>query len=233
MNDETMNLMQLAAYLHRDAREVSRLAEKGELPGRRVAGDWRFSRAEVNHWLETQLGDLTDQQLTQLEGKPATEDGSPLLTTLIMPACVAVPLRARTRASALSELVDLAGQSGQVVDADAVLAAVKQREDLLSTALEGGIAVPHPRRPLPAAIDESVVAYGRTLAGIPFGAPDGRLTDIFFLICCRDDRTHLRVLARLSRLILRKGFVESLRAAETAEATLAAVTSAENRLTQQ
>jgi nitrogen PTS system EIIA component len=41
------------------------------------------------------------------------------------------------------------------------------------------------------------------------------LTDLFFLVCCRDDSTHLRVLARLSRLMLRPGFLEELRTAES------------------
>jgi PTS system nitrogen regulatory IIA component len=68
---------------------------------------------------------------------------------------------------------------------------------------------------LPAALGESVIAFGRTASPIPFGAPGGELTDIFFLICCRDDRTHLRVLARLTRLLQRHGFLEELREAET------------------
>jgi PTS system nitrogen regulatory IIA component len=76
------------------------------------------------------------------------------------------------------------------------------------------VAIPHPHRPLPGALGEAVVAYGRTASGIPFGADLGGLTDLFFLVACRDDRTHLRVLARLSRLLLRPGFLDELRAAE-------------------
>jgi nitrogen PTS system EIIA component len=41
------------------------------------------------------------------------------------------------------------------------------------------------------------------------------LTDLFFLVSCRDATTHLRVLARLSRLMMRPGFFAELRAAET------------------
>jgi PTS system nitrogen regulatory IIA component len=41
------------------------------------------------------------------------------------------------------------------------------------------------------------------------------LTDLFFLVLCRDDRTHLRVLARLTRLFIRPGFLDELRAAES------------------
>src|SRR6202008_5011180 len=143
----------------------------------------------------------------------------PLLASVLSEATTAVPLPAMTRASVLKELVVLAEQSWQVYDPEAVLEAVKQREEMGSTALPSGVAIPHPRRPLPAALGEAVMAYGRTASPMPFGAPSGGLTDIFFLVCCRDDRTHLRVLARLTRLLLRPEFLDELRAAETAGET--------------
>jgi PTS system nitrogen regulatory IIA component len=143
---------------------------------------------------------------------------------------MAVPLPATTRASVLKELVQLAEQTWQVYDPVAILEAVRQREELASTALEGGVAIPHPHRPLPAALGESLLAYGRTEAGIPFGGARGALTDIFFLVCCRDDRTHLRVLARLSRLFLRPGFLNELRQADSAAATRDILLAAERDL---
>ena len=128
---------------------------------------------------------------------------------------MAVPLAASTRASVLKELVALAEQTWQVYDPTAIREAIRQREEMATTALPSGVAIPHPRRPLPNALGESLMAYGRTTSGIPFGAPHGTLTDMFFLVCCRDERTHLQVLARLSRLLLRPGFVDELRAADT------------------
>jgi len=128
-------------------------------------------------------------------------DGEPLLASLLSEASVAVPLGASSRASVLKGLVSLAEQSWQVYDPEAVLDAVRQREEMASTALPSGVAIPHPRRPLSAALGESVLAYARTASPIPFGASQGVLTDMFFLVCCRDDRTHLRVLARLTRAV--------------------------------
>jgi PTS system nitrogen regulatory IIA component len=117
-----------------------------------------------------------------------------------------------------------------VYDPQAILEAIRQREEVRSTALPSGVAIPHPHRPLPAALGESLVAYGRTTSPIPFGAPNGNLTDIFFLVCCRDDRTHLRVLARLSRLLLRPDFLDQLRAAETPQQTWEVIHRAEQDL---
>jgi PTS system nitrogen regulatory IIA component len=101
---------------------------------------------------------------------------------------------------------------------------------MASTALPSGVAIPHPHRPLAAALGESLMAYGRTASGVPFGSANGDMTDIFFLVCCRDDRTHLAVLARLSRLLLRPGFLDALRAADTPQETWEVIHAAEQEL---
>jgi PTS system nitrogen regulatory IIA component len=233
MGSDMMDMEQLAAYLQRDVREVGKLASRGHLPGHKVGGEWRFARAEINQWIEKQMPTLTEKELTNLESSASRGDVTePLVASLLSEASVAVPLAASTRASVLKELVALAEQSWQVYDPEAILDAVRQREEMASTALPSGVAIPHPRRPLPAALGESVMAFGRTASGVPFGDPNGGLTDLFFLVCCRDDRTHLRVLARLTRLFLRPGFLDELRAAQTPGEAWQAIVSAEQQLLQ-
>ena len=228
MQNEVMDLDQLAAYLHRDVREVSKLANRGNLPGKKVGGEWRFASYDINYWLETQMHAFTEVELAAIERRGGTE---PLLGSMLSEATVAVPLLASTKASVLKELVNLAEQSWQIYDTGALLSAIKQREELGTTALESGIAIPHPQQPLSdKAQGEAVVAFARTTRGIPFGAPDGGLTDLFFLVCCRDARTHLRVLARLSRLMLRPGFLDELRQTESVSDTLQRIESAEREL---
>jgi nitrogen PTS system EIIA component len=228
MNDEVMDLATLAAFLNRDARDLSKWASRGYIPAQKVGGEWRFHRAEINHWLESQMHGYTEQQLAALEqGAKGEHEEEPLLSVLLTEATTAVPLMATTRAAVLRELVNVADQSGHVYDPEAILDAIRAREELATTALDSGVAIPHPRRPLPHALGESVIAYGRTSSGIPFGAPHGILTDIFFLICCRDDRTHLQVLARLSRLLLRPFFLNELRNADTPAETCELIQSAE------
>jgi nitrogen PTS system EIIA component len=230
MGSDMMDLTELAAYLHRDAREVSKLASRGYLPGHKVGGEWRFARAEINHWIETQMHAYTEEELSALEAGGRRNSSPELIVANLLPQpCVAVPLPASTRTSVLKELVNLAEQSWQVYDPQAVLDAIKAREEMGSTSLANGVAIPHPRRPLPNALGESLIAYGRTASGIPFGK-DGSLTDIFFLVCCRDDRTHLQVLARLSRLLLRPDFLDSLRAADNAAESWEIITAAERDL---
>ena len=121
MSNDMMDLRQLASYLQRDVRELSKMASRGHLPGHKVGGQWRFAPAEINHWLETQMPDYTEQQLTAVETGPGRGDeGQPLVTGLLTETTIAVPLPATTRTSVLKELVNVAERSWQVYDGAAM-----------------------------------------------------------------------------------------------------------------
>ena len=67
MADDDFDIQRLAAYLHVDPAQVARLADRGRLPGRKVAGQWRFSPAAIHHWLEERMGLSSDDELKQME----------------------------------------------------------------------------------------------------------------------------------------------------------------------
>jgi PTS system nitrogen regulatory IIA component len=210
---------------------VGKLASRGLLPGRKVNGEWRFARAEIAHWLENRLHEYGEAELRALETAHAPETPEPLLGNLLSETTTAVPLGAASRSSVLRELVKLASQAWQVYDPDAVLAAIQAREEMGSTALPSGVAIPHPHRPLPDnVLGDSLVCFGRTPRAIPFGGDRGRLCDLFFLVLAADERTHLRVMARLSRLLLRGGLIEGLRSTESPNEAYDILTAAEGEL---
>ena len=220
MSRDFYTLDELVQTLGRDRRQVEKLINRGIIPGRRIGGEWRFNEIEVTHWLEQDLRGLDDQGLAQLEQSQQSSELnelSPIEALLQVETCE-VPLDAGTRPAVLQALLEVAGRTWHVWDPASVLKAVKEREDVMSTAFENGVAIPHPRNPLPEALGQSVIAFGRTLSGIPFGAPRRQLTDLFFLVLARDAATHLQILARLGRILNRSGFVDQLRNTETARA---------------
>jgi nitrogen PTS system EIIA component len=129
-------------------------------------------------------------------------------------------------------MVELAAKTGYLWDPAEMAEAVEARENLHPTALDNGVALLHPRRPLPQILEEPLLALGRTVQGIPFGGEGGQLTDIFFLICSVDVSQHLRTLARLSRLISTEGFLPAIRSAADATDVLRAVEQFEQPLDQ-
>ena len=232
MADDDFDIESLAAYLHLATAQVARLVERGKLLGRKVQGQWRFSRAEIHHWLEDRIGLSDESELTEMEGflrhAPAMAEGLPSIAELLPIEAIAVPLLARTRGSVIKEMVEVAARTGLVWDTARLADAVGAREELHSTALESGVALLHPRRPMSSILGGSVVAFGRTDGGVPFGG--SMLTDLFFLICSVDDRGHLQVLARLSRLVAGADFLASLRDASDSQAVHELVEHAEEAL---
>ncbi|HZN36385.1 MAG TPA: PTS sugar transporter subunit IIA [Pirellulaceae bacterium] len=218
----------LAAYLHLAPQQVLKMAERGSVPGRKIGGQWKFSQAEIHHWLEERIGAGDDAEIAQVQGllDKAAEQKEPAtvrISELLLPEAIAIPLDARTRSSVIKSMVELAAKTGHLWDAAEMTEAVEAREKLHPTALDSGVALLHPRRPLGQILAQPLLALGRTQRGIPFGSERGQLTDLFFLICSVDDSQHLRTLTRLSRLISTAGFLEELRAADSAEQALSAV----------
>ena len=218
MATDDFDVDSLAAYLHMTPPQVLRLADRGKLPGRKVGGEWRFSQQEMHHWLETRIGLSDEEELVEVErvlqrrGAPG-EDQPILISELLRPEAIEVPLGARTRGSVIREMTRLAAATGLLWDAEKMAEAVQAREDLYPTTTEGGVALLHPRRPLPSLLAEPLLALGITQGGIAFGGGRSALTDVFFLICSVSDPEHLRTLARLSRLIGDADWMQQIRRA--------------------
>jgi PTS system nitrogen regulatory IIA component len=234
MHDEDFDIDSLAAFLHLTPQQVMRLADRGKVPGRKVGGEWRFSAAEIHHWLEERIGLSDDAELAQMEtvlhrsGRPVD---APLSIADMLPLeAIAVPLPARTRGSVITAMTELAANTGLLWEPEKMAEAVRAREDMHPTALDNGIALLHPRRPMAGSLGEAFLAFGRTETGIPFGSSRGVMTDLFFLICSVNDRDHLRTLARLSRLISDDRLVEALRLAPDAAAVREAIIAKEEEL---
>jgi nitrogen PTS system EIIA component len=233
MPDDDFDIQHLAAYLHLDPAQVARLADRGKLPGRKVAGQWRFAQGDIHHWLESRIGISDDEELQEMEVflRPAGHLEPPRSISKQLPlAALEVPLAAKTRNSVITSMTEVAARTGLLWDPQKMASAVRAREDMHPTALENGVALMHPRRPMPSILGEAFLAFGRTDKAIPFGGHSGLLTDLFFLICSIDDRGHLQTLARLSRLIADSELLTRLRGAHDAAEVRAAIEAAETTL---
>jgi len=220
MSHSTLDFAQLVKYLHLHESKVKKLVDRSEIPGRKIKGEWQFSLPEVNSWLEQRIGVSDDHELADIENQfdrtaPSDVPQTVEIAKLLPPEAIAVPLLARTKESAIRSMTHLAVETGLLWDGEKMADALRKREELHSTALDNGIAILHPRRPMPNLLAETFLALGIIPSGIPFGGGFGNLTDIFFLLCSTDDQIHLRVLARLSRILTVPNFLPTLRNCET------------------
>jgi PTS system nitrogen regulatory IIA component len=136
-----------------------------------------------------------------------------LLTT----ARVKVPLGSRTKGEVLRELVELVAADNADADLEAILASVRELEDVLSTGIGGGIAIPHGKTPH---VSRLTLVAGVASEGIDFDALDGKPVQLFFLLIGPESASgaHVKTLSRLSRLLRRDDLRAQLANAQSADA---------------
>jgi PTS system nitrogen regulatory IIA component len=150
-----------------------------------------------------------------------------LLTELLSPDRVLVPLPAGDRHAAIAALTRrLAERAG--AGYDEVLAAVLERESVLSTGIGFGVAIPHARS---AAVRELTMVAGVSRSPVPFDAIDGEPVRLFFLIVGPEASAglHVKILSRIARLVRRDAVRQQLLEATSADAFYNVLLDAEAR----
>ena len=205
-----MTIKEVSQYLKMNERTVSKLATQGLLPATKIANQWRFMRSLINQWLEQQMIGLTSEQLELLESEIIARPIE--VTQFLTPELILSEAKARTKADLLKEMLDLAALQKRIKNPGLVLKALIKREALCSTALGEEVAIPHPRQPLNESYAKPTIVMARSLEGIDFDGVDELPVKLIFLLCMCDDYTHLKVLARLNRMLKDKHFRELLKA---------------------
>ena len=95
----------------------------------------------------------------------------------------------------------IACEAGIAISADNLFKKLKQREQMLSTAIGNGIAVPHPRNPSDELFIKPAIIIGRSAKGVDFSAPDGKRVHLFFMTCAPDVVLHLKLLSKIAKLL--------------------------------
>jgi len=139
-----------------------------------------------------------------------------LLSELLPPTRIRIPLGGTTKDDLLRELVGVLHAAGEVGDEDEVLRAVREREAVLSTGIGNGVAIPHGKSPRAGSL---AMAAGITREPVEFDALDGRPVNLFFLLVGPDSAAgdHVKALSRISRLVRSDSFRQRLTSAASPE----------------
>jgi fructose PTS system EIIA component len=140
------------------------------------------------------------------------------MTALITTDLVDLDLTAEDRHEATRHLAERLKEAGRVTDLDGFLADVRAREAQMPTGIEGGIGIPHARS---AFVTEPTLGFGRSTAGVDFGADDGP-AHLIFLIAAPEggDSDHMTILASLARRLVHASFRDALLAATEPQAVV-------------
>ncbi|MFC8512737.1 fructose-specific PTS transporter subunit EIIC [Streptomyces sp. NPDC057257] len=143
------------------------------------------------------------------------------MSDMITADLVDLDLSADTKEAAARALAERMVALGRVTDLEGFLADVAAREAQMPTGLDGGIGIPHCRSEH---VTEPTLAFGRSAAGIDFGAADGP-ADLIFLIAAPAgaDDAHLTILSSLARQLMNAEFTGALRSVGDAAAAAALI----------
>jgi fructose-specific phosphotransferase system IIA component len=142
------------------------------------------------------------------------------LIDLMSEESIQLNLSVANKSEAIIGLVDMMVKARKVPapNRDAIIQAVRQREEIMTTGIGSGIALPHAKSNL---VPELMLGLARSERAIDYDSVDGQPVDLFFLLLSQKDNSgpHIQALARLARLLRDNGFCQALRkAAGPAEA---------------
>jgi len=122
------------------------------------------------------------------------------ITEMLKQEFVLEELKGANKEEALAELSGVFKKAGLILDAEEMLRILLDRESLGSTGIGEGVAIPHGKM---AGLKEMVVSFGRSREGIEFEAMDRKPVHLFFLLMAPENSAglHLKVLAKISRML--------------------------------
>lgn len=154
-----------------------------------------------------------------------------LLSDLLSPAGIKLDLRGAERDAVLAQLVAMIPEmAGQPEAQRTLLRALQEREQLHSTGIGDGIALPHARNAIVGLVDRPIIVFGRHPTGVSYGAIDGMPARLFFLLIAPTVTQHLAMLAKISRLLRDPKLRQDLLAVGTPEQAQAVIRAAELKM---
>jgi PTS system nitrogen regulatory IIA component len=205
-DDEILTIEEVAKYLRVSERTVYDWAQKGEIPSGKIGTVWRFKKVEIENWVNDRLS----------AGKL-----SPQLASVSIGSIISVDRiqfhKYSTKRDTLLSLADNLATAPQVKNRQELAQEILRREELMSTAIGRGIAIPHVRL---ASVTDLVVSVGISQTDIvDFQTLDDDPVRLIFMIAAAYNQHayYLQTLSFFSARLKNKELRNSLLSAKTPE----------------
>jgi len=205
VEDDILTIEEVAKYLRVSERTVYDWAQKGEVPSGKIGTVWRFKKSEIEKWVNERLS----------SGTKAVAPGNQIQVKNILSPDRIIFLNHSTKHDALLELAANLSTAPQVKYSDELAVEILKREDLMSTAIGRGIAIPHVRL---SSVTDLVMSVGISKVDIiDFQTIDDTPVRLLFMIAAAYNQHayYLQTLSFFSAKIKNKELRESLINAET------------------
>lgn len=205
MIDDILTIEEVAKYLRVSERTVYDWAQKGEIPSGKIGTVWRFKKSEIEKWVNDRLSSSS---------KPSVPPNLVQVRNILSPDRI-VFLNHSTKQDALVALANTLGTAPQIKNSQELTTEILKREELMSTAIGRGIAIPHVRL---ASVTDLVMAVGISRTDIiDFQSIDDTPVRLLFMIAAAYNQHsyYLQTLSFFSSRLKGQELRDSLLAAET------------------
>lgn len=199
MEDDILTIEEVAKYLRVSERTVYDWAQKGEIPAGKIGTVWRFKKSEIEKWVNDRLAvNKTPQSLQTVQ-----------IQNILSPDRI-VFLNHSTKRDALVALAGILSTAPQIKNSQELETEILKREELMSTAIGRGIAIPHVRL---SSVTDLVMAVGICKSDIiDFQSIDDEPVRILFMIAAAYNQHayYLQTLSFISTKLKNKELREKL-----------------------
>ncbi len=222
-----LKLDDVARSLEVSSTTVARWIRQGRIPIRRNGEVCRFDQTVMDRWARSHSLSFSPPH------HPSADDGeqavSDTLTAALTAGGVFFDCTAETASDALREAVDRMAFLSEGERAT-LYEKLLERESLASTGVGKGVAIPHPRTPIPDFPETPVITTCFLTRPVDFKAVDDQPVRVLFVLMCPTVRQHLQLLSRLSYCLRDAAFIDFLHSRPDAPALLEKVSGFERRL---
>jgi nitrogen PTS system EIIA component len=204
MDDDILTIEEVARYLRVSERTVYDWAQKGEIPSGKIGTVWRFKKSEIERWVNERLSSNRQSSVFSVVQ----------IQNIISPDRILFLNFSKKRDSLISLAENLAG-APQIKSRQELVAEILRREELMSTAIGRGIAIPHVRL---SSVTDLVVSVGVSQADIiDFQSLDDVPVRLLFMIAAAYNQHayYLQTLSFFSSKLKNNELRASLVAAKT------------------
>lgn len=200
MSDDILTIEEVAKYLRVSERTIYEWSQKGEIPAGKIGTVWRFKKKEIENWVDEKLGSSSVVKSSQIKINPENFLSPDRITTI----------EHSTKHDALLKLSHVLSTAPQIKNAAELEEGILKRENLMSTAIGRGIAIPHVRL---SSVTDLVMAVGISKKGIKgFDAVDETPVHIMIMIAAalNQHEYYLQTISYFANLLKNKTLTEQI-----------------------
>jgi nitrogen PTS system EIIA component len=220
-----LTVRQAARLLKVSEKTIYQWIEANALPAKRIHDQFGFNRVELLEWATAHHKTVSPDIFRE----PTLEPEDLRLVSALRLGGISYELKCATREEVLRQVVEHFPLP-DIVDRDFLFQVLLAREELGSTGIGDGIAIPHVRQPLVLNISRPLLTLGFLEKPVDFKALDGKLVQVVFTLISPTIRTHLHLLSCLGFVLRDKVFKSLLRAQAAPEKILETLTQIEKNL---